>query len=200
MSAKRAARRMLSGAKRSEAGFTLVEISVVVFLVLALTGIAAPRIDVNRFRVDAAIQSAVSVLMSSRGEAIMRQHDVMVLFDTENRALRIVSDLNNNGEIDSGEPSRDVVLEDAVTFGQGGAAALFDQSSVVSLEKQVSNTPTLIFRRSGSASEEGVIYLTSMRGDAGTAFPGDARALFIERATGRVSCYSYRTLTWTEGC
>ena len=183
-----------------KAGFTLVEITVVVFLVLVLTGIAAPRVDVTRFRIDSAIQSAVSVLMSSRGEAILRQHDVLVLFNADSLKLRVISDTNNNGAIDIGEAERQVVLEDAVTFGLGSADELFSYSDAISLGKKIDGTPALVFKRNGSASEEVVIYLTSMRGAGGTSFPGDTRALFIERATGRVVCYSFRTLAWIESC
>lgn len=197
-------RRTSSGAPErrplDQAGFSLVEITVVVTLVLLLTSIAAPRIDLNRIRVDAAIQSAVSVVMSTRGQAILRQHDVILFVNEDAPGFRIVSDLNNNGQVDTGENDRVIELEDAVTFGRGGAPALFGYAATIAIQKRVEDTPALILRRNGSASEEAVIYFTSMRGNAGAAFPEDARALFIERATGRVACHSYRTLAWTEGC
>ena len=60
--------------------------------------------------------------------------------------------------------------------------------------------PALTFHRNGAASEEGVIYLTSLRGAAGDDNSQDTRALQIERATGCVRCFTYRTLAWQEGC
>jgi prepilin-type N-terminal cleavage/methylation domain-containing protein len=182
------------------AGFTLIEIVVVVTLIAVLTAIAAPKIDVNRFRIDSATRSIGSAVMASRGEAILRQHDVIILFDEAGKRARVISDENNNGTIDLGERERVVQLDDGVTFGRGGTPAIMGHTLVVSIEKQIDNLPALIFRRNGSASEEVVVYLTSMRGDVAGNFPQDSRALFVERSTGRVVCYSYRTLDWQESC
>jgi hypothetical protein len=55
--------------------------------------------------------------------------------------------------------------------------------------------PALTFRRNGSASEESILYLTSERGAV-----EDTRAIEIERATGRLRCYSYATGTWIQTC
>jgi len=183
-----------------QAGFTLIEIVVVVTLLLLLMSIAAPRIDFNRFRLDSALQSIGSAVMASRGEAILRQHDVMLAVDEDANRFRVISDLDNDGVFDSEERERVVDLEEGVTFGRGGADALLGYSAAVSMQYEVDGNPTIIFRRNGSASEEAVIYLTSERGAAGTSFPEDARALLIERATGRVTCYSFRLSEWIEGC
>ena len=73
-------------------------------------------------------------------------------------------------------------------------------TDAISFTKVSETLPALLFHRNGAGSEEGTIYLTSVRAVGVTGFPQDARALKIERSTGNVRCYSYRTLTWLEGC
>ena len=56
----------------------------------------------------------------------------------------------------------------------------------------------LRFNRSGSASEDGAVYLTSDRAVSGTGFAGDTRSVHVDRATGRVTWFEYDPPHWEE--
>ena len=92
-------------------------------------------------------------------------------------------------------------LYDAIkTLAVRGAPAIGGMTDAISFTKMSEGLPALKFHRNGAASEEGILYLTSTRAAASDDIPQDTRALMVERATGRIRCFSYRTLAWVEGC
>jgi prepilin-type N-terminal cleavage/methylation domain-containing protein len=189
-----------AGTARIRAGFTLVEALWVLVVMGILLTIAMPRIDVARFQVDAGVQEIASHITAYRGQAIVRQHDFVMAFDVAQDRVNVLFDANNNGTADEGEERRVIQLSDYVSFGRGGASALSGMATAVSFTKKFGTLPALTFRRNGAASEEGGVYITSLRSDGNTAFVEDTRALRVERSTGRVQCFSYRTQEWVEGC
>jgi len=185
---------------RQRAGFTLLELLVVMSVVAILMSIMVSTIDTRRFQLDSATKAVRSALVASRGGALLRQHDVVLTFDVSGDRLYVLDDANNNGSLDSGEQRRMVQLPDEVKFDRGGADAIGGATDAISLTKESDELPALWFHRSGAASEEGTLYLTSARAAGGNLYPQDTRALRVERGTGRVRCLSYRTGTWVEGC
>ena len=183
-------------ARRS--GFSLSELLIVLLIVSVLSVIIIPNIEIVRFRMDGAARGTVAALVAAQRQAVSRQHDVVVAFDTVNRSLRIHQDRDNDGTMDSGEPIRVVPFDEGVIFGLGGAPALFGSASVAFSEIQ-DGDPVVRFIRSGSASEEGHIYLTSERTADTGVYPKDTRALKVDRATGRVTWYYYDPTEWKEG-
>ena len=181
-----------------QVGFTLIEVLTVLAVAGILMLIAAPRIDVPRFQLDAAMREVGSAVASARGRAILRQHDYVLMFEED--GFIMLYDENNNGETDAGEERRTVQLPERVTFDRGGATPMLGMTEAVSFTKMAESLPALTFHRNGAASEEGVIYLTSLRAAGGNNNSQDTRALQIERATGRVRCFTYRSLAWQEGC
>ncbi|MDX1676061.1 MAG: hypothetical protein R3314_14800 [Longimicrobiales bacterium] len=179
-------------------GFSVLELLVVLLVVSLLTLMVIPSIEVVKYRMDGAVRGAVAALVSAQRQAVVRQHNVIVAFDTANRRLRIHQDENNSGVIDTGEPVRTVPFDEGVVFGLGGAPALFG-SDVVGFTETQGGLPVVRFIRGGSASAEGHIYLTSER-TAGTGlYPKDTRALKVDRATGRVTWYYYDPNEWRKG-
>ncbi len=179
-------------------GFTLIELLTVLAVAGILMLIVAPRIDVARFQLDAAMREVGSAVAVARGRAILRQHDYVLMFDEDGFVL--LEDANNNGKTDPGEERRTVQLPERVRFDRGGATPILGLTEAISFTKKAEQLPALTFHRNGAASEEGVIYLTSVRAAGGDSNSQDTRALQIERATGRVRCFTYRTLAWQEGC
>ncbi len=179
-------------------GFTLIELLTVLAVAGILMLIVAPRIDVARFQLDAAMREVGSAVAVARGRAILHQHDYVLMFDEDGFVL--LGDANNNGKTDAGEERRTVQLPERVRFDRGGATPILGLSEAISFTKRAEQLPALTFHRNGAASEEGVIYLTSVRAAGADNNSQDTRALQIERATGRVRCFTYRTLAWQEGC
>lgn len=180
-------------------GFSLPELLVVLLVVGLLSLLVIPNIEIVRYRMDGAARGAVAALVAAQRQAVVRQHDVIVAFDAANRRLRIHQDRDNDGSIGSTEPTRIVPFDDGVQFGRGGTPALFGTASVTFTETQ-DGMPVVRFIRTGSTSEEGGFYLTSDRAlqDSGR-YPQDARAVEVERATGRVTWYYYDPDQWKKG-
>ena len=181
-----------------QVGFTLLEVLTVLVVAGILMLIAMPRVDVARFQLDAALREIGSSVSLARGRAILRQHDYVLIFHEDGFVL--LDDANNNGKTDGGEELRTVQLPERVRFDRGGATPILDLTEAISFKKTAGGLPALTFHRNGAASEEGVIYLTSVRAAGADTNSQDTRALQIERATGRVRCFTYRTLAWQEGC
>lgn len=179
-------------------GFTIAELLVVLLVVGLMALIVVPNLEIVKFRMDGAVRGAAAALVAAQRQAVVRQHNVIVAFDTLNQALRIHQDRNNNGAVDSIEPVRTVAFDDGVVYGLGGAPALFGAGSVGFTQTQTGR-PVVRFIRSGSANEEGHIYLTSERTAETGVYPQDTRALKVDRATGRVTWYYYDLNEWKEG-
>jgi prepilin-type N-terminal cleavage/methylation domain-containing protein len=183
-------------------GFTLVELIMVMVLMGILIGIVAPLMRPEKFQMDGAVVEVASTLTAQQRNAVLRQHDIVLAVDSAKNEIRVHYDLDNDGTVDSGEPFHVVQLDRGVTFGRGGTPARPMGSNTTSLTSTQDGLPALTFHRNGSASEEAVVYLTSARAGVGSpaGYPDDGRAIEIERATGRVRCYSYATGTWIQTC
>lgn len=179
----------------SVAGFTLVELAVVLVLLGILAGFAMPHIDVARSRVDEGIREAAMFLMGARQKAVLEQHDVVVTFDTAQGMAYALEDLNDNGVQDPGETKEGWKLPAGIVFGRGSAPAGPIGTQVVSFTGQVNGLPEVTFYRNGSASEHAGFYLTTTRGSS-AAYATDARCLDVERSTGRISAYEYHSPDW----
>ena len=177
-------------------GFTLVELLIVVVILGLLVGFAAPRIDVTKFKVESAMQAVGSTLLATERLAITEQHDVIVRFDVANNAMRIHEDRDNDGVIDPGERVRAMPLGEAVVFGLGTAPAMPMGPGPITFTKVLNGMPALVFHRDGSASEAGGFYLTSQRAAQTGTRPEDARAIQVDRATGRASWFRYGPPVW----
>jgi hypothetical protein len=188
----------------SPLGFTSVEMLTVIVLVGVVAAIAFNRVDLNRLHVNTATQAITTTMVTAQREAITKQHDVIVTFDAGRRSLRMIWDLNNDGDPDPGEHVRPVPLGDRVTFGLGGAPPRGFGSNPINFNHVVGGLPALIFHRNGSASGVGGFYLTTDRavtaaGGGSTAHAIDTRAVEIVRATGRTEWYRYDGAGWSRG-
>lgn len=179
-------------------GFSLIEVLTLLVVLGIVTSIAVPRLDVQRYQIEAAMQSVGSTLLAAQRAAVQRQHDVIVSFDAANSRVRIHADTNNDRAISEGEPVRWEKLGDGVRFGRASAPALQGADAAISFALRQNGLPAVVFSRNGSASEEGVFYLTSARAQHNAAYARDTRALRIERSTGRPGWYRLDGTQWTR--
>ena len=181
-------------------GFTLIEVVLVIVILGILFAFAIPKISVQSFAANGAMQSVGTSLLAAQRLATARQHNLVVGFDTVAGALRILDDSNNNGIADPGEHVRVIALDNNIVFGLGGAPPMGNWTKTVTFTKKtLGSLPAVTFHRDGSASEAGAIYLTTPRAQAGSGYATDTRVIQIDRATARVEWFRASPPNWVRG-
>lgn len=175
-------------------GFTLAETMVVLVVTAMMVTLAIPRVDTTRYKADAIAQIVRTQLQNASRNAITRQHDVIVSFDTVAQQMITTFDANNNGTIDNGERVSYRGLDTGILFadpsvrGVSGAAITSPISgATIGI---VNGLQSLTFHRDGSVSSDAEIYVSiAARG------PKMYRGLVMTQATGRVDWYRLNTTT-----
>jgi len=169
-------------------GFTLAEIMVVVVISGMMIALAIPRIDTTKWRADAIATIVRTTLQYAQRQAITRQHDMVVSFDTTGERIRTFWDTDNSGAINGTE---------RVTWRGLDVGILFTDPTVngitgTTITKPVSGStiatlsgyPTVTFHRDGSVSTDAEIYIK-----VAAHGPPWYRAIRLTQATGRVDWY-----------
>jgi len=187
----------MSARKHCRPGYTLLEILIVLVLVAVIGRIAIPRVSLSRFRADGAMRVAQAVLQQAERNAVQRQTDVMVSFDTVGGRVRMVYDVNNNHLVDAGEEVHWKSLEEGNRFavpriGVNGAVA----KSIVgnNIATSADGYPTVYYHRDGASSSGIEAYLRSSTAADSNGF----RALVVTQATGRVDLYRSGDGQWRK--
>ena len=174
-------------------GFTLLELVVVLIMVGLIAGMAVPRLNYEKYRADAAMRTVRSILQGAQRNAIMRQTDVVVGFNTTTNQMEIIEDADNDCAYDPGERLTKRPLEDGAKFAipsspYGGAV-----STPVSGPNMctIRGLKAIQFLRDGATSTDLDIYLTSSRGTA-----TDFRLIRVTQASGRTETRRFDGSTW----
>jgi type II secretory pathway pseudopilin PulG len=161
-------------------------------LVVVIAGImialAIPRIDTTRYKADAIAQIVRTTLQNAQRQAITRQHDIVVSFDTSAERIRVFWDANNNGQYQTSERVVWSGLDAGVLFSDptvhGVAGTTINRAVSGSNIRTLDGWPTITFHRDGSASSDAEIYLS-----VAAHGPSWYRAVTLTQATGRVDWY-----------
>jgi prepilin-type N-terminal cleavage/methylation domain-containing protein len=172
---------------RRRRGFTLVETLVTLMITGVLLRVMLPKIDVTRYRADSVAQQLRSTFQQAQRTSLLRQHDVLVSFDTVGHRVRVVWDANNDGAVNSGERVIWRSIETGNRFVVPSAGVVGSVASSVNgtALRAVDGMPTLVFHRDGSVSTDAEIYLVT----AGQAAAAGFRAVLLIQATGRSEWY-----------
>jgi prepilin-type N-terminal cleavage/methylation domain-containing protein len=178
---------------RRRAGFTLIEIVMVMALIGLIAAFAVPKLDFTRFRVNGAVRSVVSLLNLAQRQAVTNQSNVNVIFNTDQQSITLHEDSDNDNLIESGERTRTYPVGEGAIYAIGASVSpRLYAPAPVSFRRRLAGYPEVIFRRDGSASEAGAIYLSSPRANNAA----DTRAIEVTAATGRVEWYRYDGTQW----
>lgn len=188
-------RRPRRDSRMREAGMTLVELLVVIVIIGILIRIAYPTINSLRAHSESAMMTIGTTLQAAQREAVSRQHDVIVNFNTATGTMQLIMDANNNGVQNGAERVRGVALDRSVVFGRGSAPARAFGAGPITFDNGLM---ALTFHRNGSASATGGLYVTTNRGSL-AKWAKDARAIEIVRSTGRIEWFRYNGAAWIRG-
>lgn len=180
-------------------GFSLLELVVIVAIIGILSLMVLPRIRVDNASVDTAARAVNLSMMVAQRDAVSRQQNVIIAFDTAAHTVRTVWDTNNNGVVDPGERGHPFLLPEKVVIGRPSMVPkLGGAGEVTSGTRTTSKGPYFIMQRSGAMDRSEVLYLTT-RKSMGAGPDRDARAVAIARATGRAVWYKWTGTAWKRG-
>ncbi|MGV3707324.1 MAG: pilus assembly FimT family protein [Gemmatimonas sp.] len=182
----------------SRRGFTLIEMLMIVVIIGFMALLVLPKIRTDSVSVDTAVRTVNLSVMVAQRDAVSRQHNVIIAFDTIARTVRTVWDANNNGIADMGERAHPFLLPSSVILGRPGSVPkLGGASEITPVPRGTSRGPLFIMMRSGGIDRSDVVYFTTKR--AMTGKDKDVRALAIARATGRAVWYKWSSTGWKRG-
>ena len=181
----------------SHAGFTLIEILMVIVLIALVAAFGLPKLNFSGYRINSAVRGTAALIARAQRTAVTDQYNVNVLFDVPNNRIKIHEDANNDNVIQAGERVRVYPLGEGVVFGRGGAPVRFYSTTPVSFTRTQNGMPEIVYRRDGSASENGGFYITTTTSQNSTR-PKDARAIEVTRSTGRADWFQYTGAAWVQ--
>jgi prepilin-type N-terminal cleavage/methylation domain-containing protein len=182
--------------RNGRAGFTLIEILMVIVLIALVAAFGLPKLNWSGYRVNGAVRGVTGLLERAERMAITNQSNVNVLFDVTHNAIKVHEDLNNDNAVQATERVRTYPLGEGIVFGLGGAPNRV-YTAPISFTRQQNGVLEIIFRRDGSASENGGFYITTTTAlNANSTRTQDARSIEVTQATGRPSWYQYNGSKW----
>ena len=175
-------------------GFTLAEMIVVVVMTGVLMALAIPRVDMTKIKADAVATIVRTTLQYAERQAITRQHDMVVSFDTSGERIRTFWDADNSGTITGTERVTwrgldvGILFTDPAVNGLSGTAIHqpVNGGSIATL----TGYPTVTFHRDGSVSTDAEIYIK-----IAAHGPPWYRAISLTQSTGRVDWYRLNAQT-----
>ncbi len=175
-------------------GFSMIELLTTLIIMGMIAAMAVPRIDMSRMRGDAALRQMTTLFVQAQRTALSKQHNVIVSIDMTNSRLRLIEDRNNSNTFDAGDRMVWMALEPGVKF-VAAPLPLEGMSGTVTFlrPRLIDSYASVIFRRNGAASSDGVMFVSPKPTD-----PGATRAILITQSTGRADGYKYTGAAWVR--
>ena len=180
-------------------GFTLAEVMVVLVIAGMMIALAIPRVDTTNWRADAIATIVRTTLQYAQRQAISRQHDMVVSFDTTGERIRTFWDGNNSGTISTNERVTWRGLDVGVLFTDPSVKGLTGTTITLPVTgaqiATLTGYPTVTFHRDGSVSTDAEIYIK-----VAAHGPPWYRAIRLTQATGRVDWFrlNAQTSKWIQ--
>jgi prepilin-type N-terminal cleavage/methylation domain-containing protein len=183
--------------RHPHAGFSTIELLLVIVIIGIVAAFTLPRMRFDNARVDTAARTIDLVLMAAQRDAVSRQHNVLVVFDTASRMMRTVWDANENRIADDTERERFAPLPDQIVFTRPpGVTALAGDSTSALAGVPHARGPVLLLQRSGSTDRAATFYITTIRSLRPAETVREVRAVQVSRATGRSAWFAWSGSRW----
>ena len=180
---------------RVKHAFTTIEMLIVLVIISLTVAWALPQFSIARYRADAAGRLIRSLLQTAQRNAITRQSDVVISFDSAGHRVRVWDDVNNNGVMDAGELVQYRMMEEGAGFVQptwtGVNGTVPTGSATGPGITTISSLPSVVVGRDGSASTNLEIYVTTR-----DAVRVEYRAITVAASTGRTAMYKWNGRIW----
>ncbi len=152
---------------KSEAGFSLVELMVVVAIIAVIGAIAVPNMSPANARLKQAARELYGNMQRARMEAIKSNQNVGIVFDTVNNLYQLCQNFNSDNDCtDAGETilttinlssyGSDVQYAGGFATSPGGGSGPSDGVSYGNIPP---STNTMLFSSTGRPNKTGYVYL-----------------------------------------
>jgi len=170
----------------TRAGFTMLELMLVVVIMGVFMSLAIPKMNISRSRAEGSAQQIRSVFLTAQRTSLTRQYDVIVSFDTTKNAIRIGADANNDGVVTGAEWKfwRSLCEGSFMMPAVGSDNTNPPAAVLVGTFKTVDGMPSIISHRDGSASTDAEVYIGSPYKNR-----TDFRMVTLTRSTARSDLY-----------
>ena len=175
-------------------GFSMLELLTTLMIMGVVAVMTVPRMDLSHMKSDAALRQVTTFFVQAQRTALVKQYNVIVSIDVPNNRLRLVEDRNNSGLIDGDDRSFWMGLEPGTQFAST-PLPVDGMSGTVTFTKPrtIDGYPSVIFRRNGAASSDGVVFFSARIAD-----PGSLRGVVITQSTGRADPFKYTGSSWVR--
>lgn len=170
-------------------GWTIIEMSIVLAVIVLLAAIALPNIDFAKYRMDGNARTVQNQFIVQQLRATQRNMPMILTIVYDQGLMTITEDANSNGVADASEYTYNRTLVEGAQFvippsTIDGATPYYATGPGLTYLNQTYMYPTITFYPNGSASGNVVVYIGSTAGRL-----TDMRALQITGATSKVKFY-----------
>jgi len=173
----------------------IVEVVTGIIMMMIVFTFGLPRYFnwLQESKIGVATSRMLEDLLLARSTAIINRNRVIVTFNAAASGYTVHEDVNGNGALDSGEPTRKSILENGIQYGTNSNLKVTDVWGHDVLGENpialMGGGNRIVFNTQGQANTSGAIYLIPI--DEAKIHNDHLRAVRIIRTTGSIHVMKY---------